>query len=153
MTLKSTLALSAFVLATITACSDKAEIKKPTTTTAAEVKTQAAAPTTTAGDAYKISAVDLFKNYKANEADVTSKVNGKTVVVTGVVSGIDTTPENKTVVHLETGDELTQAHFFVTDAAKTEAQALKPKAQVTLSCTKMSREFDAPKGEDCSLVK
>lgn len=137
----------------LTACGDTVEVKSSSTPTAVASTAQASAAATTTGETVTTTATQLFNDYKANETATNDSLTGKTVSVSGVVTSVDHVVDGPTVVHLATGDELTEAHFVIIDSDKKGASALQAGTQVTLSCPKISREFDAPKGEDCTLVK
>ena len=137
----------------LTACGETVEVKPSTNTPAAASTAQASAAATTTGETVTTTATQLFNDFKANETATKDSLTGKTVSVSGVVTSVDHVIDGPTIVHLATGDDLTEAHFVIIDSDKARASALQSGTQVTLSCPKISREFDAPKGEDCTLLK
>ena len=152
--LKALTALSAIGIAVaLSACGEKLEVKQSSgTPTAAASTAPSSAAAVTTGETVTSTATQLFNDYKTNEAATNDKFKGKTASISGVVTSVDKLTDGPTIVHLATGDELTEAHFLLLDSAKAAASALQSGAQVTLSCPKISREFDAPKGEDCTLL-
>ncbi len=53
-----------------------------------------------------IDAANLFKEFSETEKTATAKYNGKVLEIRGIVSGISTNQEGKTIVQLQTDDPM-----------------------------------------------
>jgi hypothetical protein len=54
----------------------------------------------------KIDATDLFREFSEAEKTATAKYNGKVLEISGIVNGISTNQEGKTIVQLQTDDPM-----------------------------------------------
>jgi hypothetical protein len=57
-----------------------------------------------AEEALRTSADSLFQAFASNEADANSQYLNKVIVVSGIVTSVETNTDGKTVIVLETGD-------------------------------------------------
>jgi hypothetical protein len=83
--------------------------------------------------AIAISAIQLFKEFEENETDANTKYLNKAVLVSGVISEINSNQEGKTVLILETENPM----FGVSCTLEDQAQGLSTGASVTVKgiCT------------------
>lgn len=120
-----------------------------TDTTATAVSAQVAEVAPPAADAIKVTAHQLFSAYEANEIAADGQYKGKTLEVSGVVSGIDSDFSDEPVIELATENEFMGVRAQGID--KTVAANLSKGQQVTLVCTGGGEVVGAPMLEDCSI--
>lgn len=99
----------------------------------------------------KISAVELFQSYDANEVATDERLKGKIVEVSGTIQAIDKDAFNNIVIRLRTPNEFMSAAMQVGDSDKAKAIALRKGDKVAIRCARMSRMIGSPYGADCVL--
>lgn len=101
--------------------------------------------------AIEVTARELFAAYEANEVAAKAQYGGKTLAVTGVISGISLDMFDKPVVSLKTSNPIltVDANFEKDDAAKTGA--LKKGETITVTCGELTEVVGKPLLSDCKL--
>ncbi len=97
----------------------------------------------------KVTAVELFNAYEANEVATDERLKGKQVEVTGTVQSIDKDAFDNIVIRLRTPNEFMSAALEVVESEKGKAIALNKGAKVTIRCDRMMRIVGSPAGSDC----
>ena len=102
---------------------------------------------------YTLTAVELWREYQANEVAADSKYKGKTLLVSGEVVGIDKDFLDNAVLSLRTRNEFMSVKATLDDSQKSGAASLSKGSMVSLLCKGNGAILGSPTLKDCYMKK
>lgn len=123
-----------------------------TTGATAQATPQSAPRAQEAEAVIRVSAVQLFKAYHANEVSADVKYRDKALVVSGSVMDITKDIFDNVSVSLRTPNEFMPARAQVDESEHEKAGALRRGQQVTLACSGGGMLVGSPVLDDCRLL-
>ena len=102
---------------------------------------------------YRTTARALERAYDRNEVATDAEINGRPVVIDGMLEAIDKDFTDAIVLRLKVGNPLMSADMTLKDSQRAAATKLSKGQRVRLRCDSMSRVLGEPTGEDCVLLR
>ncbi|MFM2279002.1 MAG: hypothetical protein RLZZ444_1233 [Pseudomonadota bacterium] len=97
------------------------------------------------------TALELVKDYEANEAAAQQKYGGKILNVSGVINSIELDIGDDPYLVLRGKDEYSGAHAALDDANKPKAAQLSKGQKVVVTCQSVSEIGGTPMLKDCAV--
>lgn len=107
------------------------------------------APPAPTRETIQVTAKQIFADYQANEIRANAKYQGKDILITGTVSGIDADIMDDPVVNLRAPGALLNVTLKDIDA--TAAANLSKGQHITARCTEVMEVMSSPILSDCAL--
>ncbi|MBV9990066.1 MAG: hypothetical protein JOZ72_02130 [Alphaproteobacteria bacterium] len=102
-------------------------------------------------DATAVSSVELARAYNANEVNAQNTYGGKTLDVTGTITGVKLDIFNNPVVEMEGVNEFLPVQATFDQSYSQKVSALSKGQEITVRCTSITEVISAPMLSECSL--
>jgi len=119
----------------------------------AELVTAAPAAAPAPAQALAVSAVDLWREYDANEVAADDSYKGRKLAVTGTVASIDKGPFGGITVRLTTPNQFQSAMASMEDSETRAAASLSKRTRVTVVCDGGGMIMGSPVLRDCTFQR
>jgi hypothetical protein len=97
----------------------------------------------------EVTAIQLHRDYEANEVAADAKYKGRMLLVDGVIDSIDKDFTGDVVIHLRSGDQFNQVAATMKNASGTAE--LHRRQRITVTCTGGTRIIGSAMLENCAL--
>lgn len=98
-----------------------------------------------------VGAVDLFKDYNANEIAADEKYKGKTLIVSGKIRSIDKSIGDAMYLSIATSNQFQSIQAHLVESQKSKAATLKKGEDVTVECVGDGMLIGSPMLRECSI--
>jgi tRNA_anti-like/Uncharacterised protein family UPF0547 len=102
-------------------------------------------------DTTAVSSVELARAYNANEVNAQNTYGGKTLDVTGTITGVKLDLFNNPVVEMEGVNEFLPVQATFDQSYSQKVSALSKGQEITVRCTQITEVVSAPMLSECSL--
>lgn len=102
-------------------------------------------------EAYRTTAVQLFRDYNANEVATDRKIGGAPVEVLGVVQSIDKDFTDSVVIRLATDNEFMPVGLTMEESQRQQAASLLKGNTILIRCKSVKRIVGTPQGDSCII--
>lgn len=102
-------------------------------------------------DTTAVSSVELARAYNANEVNAQNTYGGKTLDVTGTITGVKLDLFNNPVIEMEGVNEFLPVQATFDQSYSQKVSALSKGQEITVRCTSITEVISAPMLSECSL--